>query len=177
MLNSKTMKEEKSPCIIYADLESIFVPEDNRKQNPEEFYTNKYQKHIACSHGYKLVCVDDKFSNPFKTYLGEDVVHNFINSMIKKSTCCCGEIRKHFNKELVITKEDNEDFKNFTKCCICDNDYVDNDAKVRDHCHITGNSRRSGHRSCNINLKLNKKIPVVFCNLKKIMIFILLCKN
>ena len=68
MLNSKTMKEEKSPCIIYADLESIFVPEDNRKQNPEEFYTNKYQKHIACSHGYKLVCVDGKFSKPFKTY-------------------------------------------------------------------------------------------------------------
>ena len=97
--------------------------------------------------------------------------------MIKNSTCCTSETKKHFNKELVITKEDNEDFKNFTKCCICDNDYVDNDAKVRDHCHITGNSRRSGHRSCNINLKLNKKIPVVFCNLKKIMIFILLCKN
>ena len=23
------------------------------------------------------------------------------------------------------------------KCCICDNDYIDNDVKVRDHCHIT----------------------------------------
>ena len=22
--------------------------------------------------GYKLVCVDDKFSKPFKTYIGED---------------------------------------------------------------------------------------------------------
>ena len=37
-----------------------------------------------------------------------------------------------------MTKEDNENFKNSTKCWICDNDYVDNDAKVRDHCHITG---------------------------------------
>ena len=40
----------------------MLVPEDNGKQNPEESYTNKYQKHIACSYGCKLVRVDDKFS-------------------------------------------------------------------------------------------------------------------
>ena len=56
-----------SPFVIYADFESILVPENNGKKNPEEFFTNKYQKHIACSYGYKLVCVDDKFSKPFKT--------------------------------------------------------------------------------------------------------------
>ena len=38
-----------------------------------------------------------------------------------------------------MTKEDNEDFKNCAKCWICDNDYVDNNIKVRDHCHITDN--------------------------------------
>ena len=43
-------------------------------------------------------------------------------------------MKKHFNKELVIPKEDNEHFKNSTKCRICDNDYIDNDVKVRDHC-------------------------------------------
>ena len=47
-------------------------------------------------------------------------------------------IKNHCNKELVMTKEDDEDFKNSTKCSICNNDYVDNDVKVRDHCHITG---------------------------------------
>ena len=66
-----------------------------------------------------------------------------------------------------MTKEDNEDFKNSTKCCICDNDYIDNDVKVRDHCHITEKYRGSAHRDCNINFKLNHKIPVVFHNLKK----------
>ena len=34
----------KSPFMIYADFESILVPEDNVKQNPNESYTNKYQK-------------------------------------------------------------------------------------------------------------------------------------
>ena len=51
--------------MIYADLKTILVPEDNGKQNPEEPFTNKYQKHIACSYGCKLVCVDDNFSKPF----------------------------------------------------------------------------------------------------------------
>ena len=74
----------KPPFIIYADFESFLVPEDNGKQNLEESYTNKYQKYIACSYGYKSVCVDDKFSKSFKIYLGEDAVYNFINSMIAK---------------------------------------------------------------------------------------------
>ena len=65
-----------------------------------------------------------------------------------------------------MTKEDNENFKNSTKCWICDNDYIDNVVKVRDHCHINRKYRRSAHRDCNINLKLNHKIPVVYHNLK-----------
>ena len=35
--------------MVYADFESILVPEDNGKQNPEESYTKKDQKHVACS--------------------------------------------------------------------------------------------------------------------------------
>ena len=54
-----------------------------------------------------------------------------------------------------MTKVDNEDFKNFTKYWNCGNDYIDTDAKVRDHCIITGKYRGSAHRDCNINLKLN----------------------
>ena len=63
-----------------------------------------------------------------------------------------------------MNKEDNEDFKNFTKCGVCRNDYVDNDVKIRDHCHITGKYEKSAGKDCNINLKLNHKIPVVFHN-------------
>ena len=66
-----------------------------------------------------------------------------------------------------MTKEENEDFKNSTKCWICDNNYIDGDVKVRDHCHISGKYRGFAHRDCNINLRLNHKIPVVFHNLKR----------
>ena len=113
-----------------------------------------------------MVCVEDKFSKPFKSYLGKDAVYNFISSMIEESTYCSDVTKKHFNKELVLTKKDNEDFENTTKCWVCDNDYIDSDVKVNDHCHMTGKYRGSAHRDCNINVKLNQKISVVFHNLK-----------
>ena len=78
----------------------------------------------------------------------------------------CSDVIKRINKELVMTKKDNEDLKDYTTCCICDNDYVGNDVKVRDHYHITGKYRDSAHRDFNINLKLDHKAPIVFHNLQ-----------
>ena len=86
------------------------------------------------------------FSKPFKTYLGTDAVYSFINSMTQESRYCGNVMKKYFNKEIVITKEDNEDFKNSTKFWICANNYVDNVVKVRDHRHITRKYRDSTHR-------------------------------
>ena len=40
------------------------------------------------------------------------------------------------------------------------------DNKVRDHDHVTEKYRGSVHWNCNINLKLTKKLPVIFHNLK-----------
>ena len=88
----------------------------------------------------------------------EDAVYNFICSFFEDNKYCSNVMKKHLNKELVITKEDHEDFENSTKCWICDNDNIDTDVKVRDHRHITGKYR--GHAQ-----------P------KKNMIHILLCKN
>ena len=105
----------KSPFMIYVDFESILVPEDNGKQNPNESHISKYQNYIASSYGYKLVCIHNKFSKPLKSYLGKDAVYNFISSMIKESKYCSDVMKKHFNKELVMTKEDNEDFENSAK--------------------------------------------------------------
>ena len=56
--------------------------------------------------------------------------------MIEESKYCQDMIKKHFKIEFLMTKEDNEHFKNSIKCWICDNDHVDNDVKVIDYCHI-----------------------------------------
>ena len=58
-------EKKKSPFRIFEDFESISVPDDYVKQNARDSYTNNYQKHIACTYGNKLLCVDDMFSKPF----------------------------------------------------------------------------------------------------------------
>ena len=50
-------------------------------------------------------------------------------------------MKKHFNKKLVMTKEDDKDFENSINCWICAHVYVDGNVKVIDHCHVTRMSR------------------------------------
>ena len=52
--------------------------------------------------------------------------------MIKEGRYCSDVIKKHFKKELAITKEDNGDFENSTKCWICDNSFIDDNDKVKE---------------------------------------------
>ncbi|CAB3989525.1 IWS1 homolog, partial [Paramuricea clavata] len=70
------------PFVIYADFESILVPEEREVEleNPEDkSSTDLYQTHKACSFGLKTVChYDDKFSDAARNCsicgndLGED---------------------------------------------------------------------------------------------------------
>ena len=84
--------------------------------------------------------------------------------MIKESKFCSKFMKKHFNKEPVMTKNNDEYFKSSTELWICVNIYVNDVIKVRYHCHISGKCRGSTHRD--INVKSNHKIPVVFYNLQ-----------
>ena len=48
--------------------------------------------------------------------------------MVEESKCCSAVndvMKQHFNKELVMTNVENENFENSTKCWICDNNYID----------------------------------------------------
>ena len=161
-------RKTKSQFMIYANFESILVPQDNGKKNPDKSYTEKYQKHVACSYGYKLVCVEDKFSKSFKSYFGKDPVYNFFNSMVEECTYCNDVMKNHFSKGLVMAKKDNEDFEHWDKCWICDNVYADEDVDVQNHCHITGKYRGFGDRDCNIKVKLNHKFTTTFDKLKRL---------
>ena len=63
-------------------------------------------------------------------------------------------------------EEEKERFQLSNTCWICDKLFDVGNYKVRDHCHITGKYRAAAHWNCNINLKLSKKIPVIFHNLR-----------
>ena len=75
-------------------------------------------------------------------------------------------VKKHFNKNPTMSAEEGERSKFNNSCWVCDKLFVVGDYKVRDHCHITRKYRGAAHWRCNINLKLTKKIPVIYHNLR-----------
>ena len=72
--------------------------------------------------------------------------------------------KKHFNKRLIMTSEDEEICNNSHKCWICKQELNTN--KVRDHCHVTGKFRDTAHNKCNLKLRIHRKLPIIFHNLK-----------
>ena len=150
---------------IYADFKCLLKNVDCGVHNDCFSYTSKYQDHIPCSFAYKLLPVNDKFFSDLVLYRGKNAVFKFIQCIFKEYDYCRKVMKKHFNKNLVMTVEQNEEFERSNICWICGN-LIGYDNKVRDHCHITGKYRGAAHWSYDINLKISKKLVVIFHNLK-----------
>ena len=180
-------KQLPAPFVIYADFEAITEKVDSCQPSDKKSYTEAYQKHTDCGYGYKVVCCyDDKYSKPVQVFRGENAVYKFMENMLEEVDWCKQTMKKHFNKPLVMTEEDEVDFRKATKCHICDRQYQGNvvdiedtedieyidpntEIRVRDHCHITGKFRGSAHQDCNLKLRIKPdtiKIPVFFHNLR-----------
>ena len=175
---------ERSPCVYfknytkglpvpfctYADFECITEKVSTCQPSDNKSYTEKYQKHTACSFGYKVVChYDQYYSGDVVIYRGEDCIEKFMKCMFEEVKNCQSIIRDNFNKPLKMTKEDEKAFKEATHCHICEKKYKVDDVPVRDHCHVTGKYRGSAHQTCNLKLQISGekiKIPVIFHNLK-----------
>ena len=112
------------------------------------------------------MCVDDnKFSKKFVLCREKNYVYKFINAILEEYDYCKKMIKKHFNKNLIMSAEE-EKVQLSNSCWICDKLFDVRDDKVRDHCHTTGKYRGAAHWTCNVNLNLSKKIPVIFHNLR-----------
>ena len=149
-----------APFQIYADFECILK---SVKSN-EGFYTEKHQNHIPCSFSYKLVCVDNKFSKPIVVYRGGNTAYRFIAAILQECEYCKKVMKKPFNKNLIISEKEEENFWSSNACWICEK--LIDDEKGRDHYRTTGKYRGAARRSCNVNLKLTKKVVIIFHNLK-----------
>ena len=129
------------------------------------FLLKEYQDHIPYSFPYKLVSVDNGVSKPIVVFRGKKAVFKFIESILKEYEYCKKVMKKHFNKHLIMTKEKEKQFQSSNTCWICEK--LIDEGKFRDHCHINGKFRGAANWSCNVNLQLTKKVPVIFHNLSR----------
>ena len=154
------------PFKIYADLECILTKCDNVASSCDSSWSVKESEHVPYGFGYKVVCVDDRFSKDAVVYRGKDCVSRFISCILDEYEYCKKICRDHFIKSLIMSAEEEEMSQNACSCWICGKLFDLMDEKVHDHCHIRGKFTGAAHFSCNANFKISKKVPVVFHNLK-----------
>ena len=159
----------KIPFVIFADLESLLQKLTvTQKQEMDREQTEKLQKHVACSYGYKVVCCyDDRLSKPFKMYRRLDSVHKFFTDIFEEEKEILEQL-KVFQKTLMnLSNKEKIHPKKATTCYVCNCDFTAENRKVRDHCHVSGNYRGAFCVKCNLGMRLTKTIPVIFHNLKR----------
>ena len=169
----------KIPFVIYADLESILEKLTSAQQHTsdmqdsvitasqEQEKTEKLQKHVACSYGYKVVCCyDESISKPFKMYRGLDSVNKFFTDIFEEEKEILEKLKQFQKTPMNLSTEEKVHHKNATTCYVCESNFTIENPKVREHCHVTGNYRGASCNKCNLGMKLTKTIPVIFHNLK-----------
>ena len=76
----------------------------------------------------------------YESPLGYNNVDWFVNQVIKLKTKMFFSF-KNTKKDIKMTKEDEEHYRNNNLCRFCEKESLSD--KVRDHCHLTGNYRGS----------------------------------
>ena len=73
----------------------------------EGSYTKEYQGHVPCSFAYKVVCIDDKFTKQIVVYRVQ---------ILKECKYCRKVMNKHFNKNLIMSEEEEYLFQQGNSC-------------------------------------------------------------
>ena len=89
------------PFKIYADFESLLKVVKSSDENNNTSYAEKYQAHIPCSFAHKVF---------FFFKMGKNAVNRFIETILEEYDYCRKVIKKHFNKNLVMSAEDEQIF-------------------------------------------------------------------
>ena len=161
--NEKVMMKHKEDCLSISGTQSVDVEEgiikfENYSRQllvPFKIYvdfecnlqdteiyegscTKKYHDHVPCSYAYKIVCIDDRFSRPIVVYRGENAAYEFIKAILGEYKYCKKVMKKHFNKNLIMSEEEEHLFQQSNGFWICKELINNNLEKVRDNCHVTG---------------------------------------
>lgn len=151
----------KAPFIIYADLESILKKPDIKFSESET--TVAYQQHQTHSIGYFFKCMYDESQSYYRTKRGEHCIEWFVQELYQIAQIVDEILNKP--EPLNMTMEDEVLFIMSDECHICGRAFMEDEIKVRDHSHITGEFRGAAHQKCNLSYQEVHHIPIVFHNL------------
>ncbi|XP_070170843.1 uncharacterized protein [Polyergus mexicanus] len=133
-------RKERLPFVVYADLECVLKKKEERRTSN----TSIVQHHEVYSAGYYARCALDGVSSTYRAYRGENCVLWFVKELhdlaLRAKTIL--DIDAPMTN---LTSDEWERFINATRCSICEKPFELGDARVRDHCHLTGRYRGPAH--------------------------------
>ena len=97
-------KQVPIPFKIYADTECFL----KRTNSYEGEHTMKYQEHQPNFTVASLLSIDDRFTLSYIIFKGKDCINKFITWVLNKEKWTKQITKKHFNKRLIMTNEDEE---------------------------------------------------------------------
>ena len=162
---SDHIKAYRIPFIIYADFETIQRPIQTCENSDKKSHTTATKSLEVCSFGYKVVCsADDRYTKPVKIYRGDNAADQFIEDLLEEQQRIKELLQE--NVPMVMTPTDKKQFAEATHCYLCEEPFLSEQEKCRDHCHLSGKYRHAMHMTCNLLFKPPTFIPVVFHGLR-----------
>ena len=158
----------KHPIVIYADFETLLVPETESSRI----------HHKESSVAYCVVTSTGE--SKFKLFRSENCLQEFFTAIKSEAKTFFTSEWNKFPKPK-LSKEEEDKFNLATNCCICDglfsNEEVMKDgkkyklkSKVRHHDHYTGENYGAAHLDCNARdggCHRRLSIPILFHNLSR----------
>lgn len=155
--------ELKIPFIIYADTEAV-LKEPETEVYSANCSTQAQHHHQVHSVGYYFKCENDPTKSRYASFRGQNCVEWFMGELKEIAS----EVFKFLEDKKPmrpLTEEEGRSFNETTNCHICKKSITEDESKVKDHCHISGEYRGAAHQTCNLQYQISRSIPVVMHNL------------
>ena len=137
ILKFKNFKHKnRVPFVVYGDFECLLKPVNNDDN------VRAYQRHEAYSVGFFVKCSFDNTRSVYKSYRqeGEEdeapavwFVKNLLDLALELEVIC-----KNPKPMRMLTMREKAEFESAKSCHICRKPFTQEDMRVRDHCHLTG---------------------------------------
>ena len=155
----------KLPFVIYSDTECYL----ERKNNKISVKINQIQKYKLSGYCYFVKFFDDNLHPPIlKAYTKKEPKKDVALKFVKSLEKTIRKIYKKFKfpKKIIFTEKDEKDFNDAKKCYACEKEFLEENEKVKDHCHFPVKYRGAACISCNSQMKKPNFTPVIFHNLQ-----------
>ena len=76
------------------------------------------------------MCVDDRYSKDVVLYRGKNAIFKFIQSIFNEYSYCRSVMKKHFNKNFIMSADEEKEFEKSIICWICGTIIDDNKSEI-----------------------------------------------